>query len=144
MFCADVCKAQEQIQITEKLPDGSIILTVDGVKYRALTVTQLRQIQENKANLESCSEENSLLAQSSEKLKSALRLSEKNTAIAVAEKDLERKRGDEFKKLFEDERALRLSVNVPPKNKNIIEKILSHPVTQIALVAITGAVAAKK
>ena len=134
----------QEVQINERLPDGTLIITVDGKKYRALTVEQIRQVQIWKVGFESLTEENTLLRMQNKSLRESVELSAKDKADAAAELNLANERGDNFKKLYEDERALRLKSEQLPPKKNTLEKILDHPVTKIIVVAVVGVTAARQ
>ena len=131
------------VQILEKLPDGSVILAIDGVKYRAITGAQIRDLEAAKINLKACAEETGALSDKIGDLESKAALAQKNEQSATDQATLERRRADEYQRLFENELALRRSVAQPPKRQNIVEKIFSNPVTQVILIGIAGAVAAK-
>lgn len=147
LFCTLNSNAQvraEQIELIERLPDGTIVLTIDGAKYRALQADHLRKVAEMRVNFESCSEANTELIAQNNLLKISIQEVSNDAQLADSLAKLENRRADEFKKMLEDERALRIQAEKLPKKKNIFEKILTHPVTQIVLVATAGVVAAKQ
>lgn len=146
LFCTAISNAQVRepdVQVNLRLPDGSVILTIDGVKYRALTVEHLRKMQEMSVSFQSCVKENEILQLQNQSLKSLVEKVRQDAAVADAQTINERKRGDEYKKLLEDERALRLQAE-KLKKQNIFEKILNHPITQVVLVGTAGVIAAKQ
>ena len=147
LFCTSICQAQikaEDVRINERLDDGSIILTIDGVKYRALTADQLRKIQEMSVSFQSCVKENETLTQQNQNLKAQIEKTTQELMVADAQITNEQKRGDEYKKMLEDERALRQQAEKLPKKRNTFERILNHPLTQALTVAIIGTIAVKK
>lgn len=129
--------------IVERLPDGSLIVVADGIKYRAITPEHLRSVQTTKVNLQSCAEGNQVLIEKTDKLLLALQTSKESNAVTLEQKNLEKARADEFKRMFEDERALRQQAEKLPSKKNVFEKILNHPVVQVAIVAVAGIAAVK-
>lgn len=146
LFCTLSSNAQvrpEQIEVNERLPDGTIILTINGVKYRALQTDHIQRMIEMRVNLESCIKTNTVLVEKTNTLSEIIQKAKNETQLADMLANGERRRADEFKKMLEDERALRTQAEQLPKKKNIIEKILRHPVTQIILVATAGTIAAK-
>jgi hypothetical protein len=146
LFCTATCRTQvkqEAVQINERLTDGSIILTIDGVKYRALTIEQLRKVQEMSVSFQSCVKENETLTGQNENLKAVIQKKTEELLVADAQINNAQSRADEFKKMLEDERKLRLDAEKLPKKQNVIEKILNHPITQVILVGVAGVIAAK-
>lgn len=129
LFCTAICNAQirePQIELNERLPDGSIILTIDGVKYRALTAEHIRKIQEMSVSFRSCVKENETLSEQNQNLKLVFEKAKQDAAVADEQANLERKRSDEYKQLYEKERNLRLQAERLPKQKNFLEKVGSQ------------------
>ena len=54
------CEAQT-VKVVERLPDGGLILDVDGVQQRSLTAAQLRAIAEDRAEMDRLRREVALL-----------------------------------------------------------------------------------
>jgi len=151
MICCIVnCKSVDaqtgldKVQVLEKLDDGSFVLTINGEKYRAITPEQIRQIQAVKINFQACVDTNNNLSDKNLKLQLAFQQAKQDAAVGNAQTLNAKMRGDEFKQMYEDERNLRLSAEKLPKQKNLFEKILNHPVTQIITVVVTGTIAARQ
>lgn len=147
LFCTAICQAQikaEEVQINERLPDGSVILTIDGVKYRALTVDQLRKIQEMSVNYQSTLQTNEILQLQNQSLKATIQKITQDLAVAGTQISNETKRGDEYRRLYEEERRLRIAAEKLPQKKNVLEKIFNSPITQIVLVGVAGVIASKQ
>ena len=128
----------DKIEIIERLPDGSVILTINGAKFRAITPDQIRDIQVIKVNLESCTQTNSILTDKNEQLKIAISQTKQDAALASGERDNALKRGDEYKQQYEHERDLRESAEKLkiPKKPHPVVAILSNPTASGAIVSI--------
>lgn len=147
LFCAAHCRivraqsaVKSEIEITGRLPDGSLILTIDGVKYRAINADGIRRIQETKINLTACQDEKAVLTAKAETLGLETQTAKQDAAAAGEQTRLEAGRADDYKKLFENERELRLEaekLKTQPK-QNIILRILKQPAVAGAIVIIAG------
>ncbi len=135
---AQIAQASPDVKILETLPDGSIVIAIDGVKYRAISADQIRQIQEIKINASACQEEKSALSAKIETLKTELQTANQQTAIADAQTKDEHARAEEFKGLFEKERELRQAsekIKTPRKPNHVIQ-ILSQPILVGAVIVV--------
>ena len=142
-----MCFAQrsnaQTAKVTEHLADGSLIVTVDGVEYRALTAEQMRKVQEIKLARDAAIAENAVLKEQLAAQIARFSVVDRQRELAETQISLEQKRSDEFRRLFENEKALRLeSEKLRPKT-TAIERILKHPAVQVAIVAVSVITAAR-
>lgn len=141
-FAASFSIAQV-VEVEERLPDGSVLVTIDGVRYRALPAELLRKVVETRVELDACDTELDIVRERSETLQKAFDTSRRDAALAAEQIGFERRRGDEYKRLFEAERELRLAAERLPGKKNVFEKIFGNRFLQMAIVGTAAVVAAK-
>jgi hypothetical protein len=136
--------AQQELppaRVVEALPDGGYVVEIAGVKYRAVTDDQLREIQARKLELTNCSQERSLLEDEIGKLKTALALAQKDAQLADAQAAVERERAGRFQALFEGEQALRLQAE-QLVHRGRVSRFFDNPWVQVAIKVGLPAVAA--
>src|ERR1051325_8929838 len=107
IFCAATSNAQS-ITIKEKLPNGELILLVDGVEQRTITADHAREITQRKIDLEAMTAERDLLKQKATNLQAVIDLMTRRSELDVHELALVRAERDSYKSLFEGEKDLRL------------------------------------
>jgi hypothetical protein len=139
-LCAgSLCKAQSPdppvnytATVIESLPDGGYVVEIAGVKFRAVTDDQLREIQARKLELTNCSQERSLVNDELGKLKAALALAQKDAQLANAQATIERERAGRFQTLFEGEQALRLQAE-QLVHRGRVSRFFDNPWVQVAI-----------
>lgn len=130
-------------KVTDRLVDGSLIVTVDGVAYRALTAAQIRKVQEIKIERDAAVTENAVLKEQLAAQIARFSNLDRERQLAETQISLEQKRADEFRALFENEKALRIAAEKLRPKTTAIERILKHPAVQVAIVAVSVITAAR-
>lgn len=129
--------------VTERLPDGSMIVRINGVDYRALTAEQMRKVQEIKLDRDAAVSETAVLKEQLAAQIARFSAVDRQRELAEMQISLEQKRADEFRRLFENEKTLRLEAEKLRPKATAIERILKHPAVQVALVAVSVITAAR-
>jgi ABC-type uncharacterized transport system permease subunit len=147
MFCVLMSlqtKAQTPaVEFVERLDDGSVIVTVDGVRFRGFNTAQMRELgrqriefEAGQAQLAATNEEKSLLEKRLQKSQQAFVLTTEELAETKAI-------ADKYKKMYETEQSLRQAAEKLPAKKSALNKLLDHPLTKLVVVIAAGTVAAK-
>ena len=132
---------EETAKVIEVLPDGGFVVEIAGLKYRAITDDQLREIQTRKLELSSCAGERSLLNQEVGKLKAALALAQKDAQLADAQATVERERAGRYQAMLEGEQALRRQAE-QLVHRGRVSRFFDNPWVQVAIKIGLPAVAA--
>jgi hypothetical protein len=123
---------EETAKVIEALPDGGYVVEIGGVRYRAVTDEQLRQIQERKIQLTACEQTQTLSDQEIEKLKTSLALAVKDAQLAMAQATIERERAGRYEALFQGEHNLRLQAEaLAPRGR--VSRFFDMPAVQFAI-----------
>jgi len=96
---ASICDGQTA-SIGEKLPDGSYVVLIDGVEFRAITGDRAVELAKQKVELAACRDEQV-------KLTTAYDLAKKDVTIAQQETKIEHGNFVRVMQLYEKERELR-------------------------------------
>src|ERR1044071_9196537 len=97
--CASICSGQS-VSIAEKLPDGSYVVLIDGVEFRAITGDKAVELAKQKVELAACRDEQA-------KLTTAYDLAKKDVTIAQQETKIEHGNFVRVMQLYEKEWELR-------------------------------------
>lgn len=133
--------AGDRARIVESLSDGGYVIEINGVKFRAITDDQLREIGARKLELNSCTQERSLLESETGKLRTALVLAQKDAQLAEAQAAIQRERTGRFQALFEGEQALRLQAEHLVR-RGRVSRFFDNPWVQVAIKVGLPAIAA--
>lgn len=144
MCFAQISNAQTaEVTVAERLADGSLVVTVDGVAYRALTVLQIRKVHQLKIDRDTAVAENAVLKEQLAVQIARVANLDRERQLAEMRLSLEQRRADEFRALFENEKTLRLAAEKLRPKTAVIERILKHPAVQVAIVAVSVITAAR-
>jgi len=140
--CAIRCEAQ-QARVIEKLADGSFVVSIDNVEFRALGADKVREIQKQKIDLDAATKTNGELQSQIQTQAQEVALLKKDFEIVGLQKesferDFNRAQADGKRnfELFQSERALRVEAGsfIPHgKTSGFWGKILDgldHPASQ--------------
>lgn len=97
--CGSICNAQE-VKVVEKLVDGSYIVSIDAVEYRAITGDKAVELAKQKINLQECRENEARQIQKVE-------ISDRDVVIANQQAVIEHGNFIRVMALYEKERELR-------------------------------------
>ena len=89
-----ICNAQQSIKIVEKLPDGSYVIAIDGVEFRAITGDKAVELAKQKVDLDACKK---ISAEKDIQIKELTLLRD----LAEAQKALVQQKADSFKADFD-------------------------------------------
>jgi hypothetical protein len=130
IFCVGLCNANAQeSRIGEKLPDGDYIVIINGVEYRAITADQVRQIAEDRLELDKLRRKFDQLQQLTEQLTVEVSQITKDRDLANAMIAFEQQQKNHYKSLFEGEHSLRVAADKFKLGK--VTKFFDHPAVQI-------------
>lgn len=137
IFGGSHCEAQspgvgETARVIEVLSDGGYVVEINGVKFRAVTDEQLREINARKFEFNGCVQERLLLDYEVGKLKAALTLAQKETQLAEAQATIERERAGRLQVMFEGEQALRLLAE-RLVHRGRVSRFFDNPWVQVAI-----------
>ncbi len=138
IFGGSRCEAQmpgageETAKVIEVLSDGGYVVEINGVKLRAVTDGQLREIHARKLEFASCAQERLLLDDEVGKLKAALTVAQKETQLAEAQATIERERAGRIQAMFEGEQALRLQAE-RLVHRGRVSRFFDNPWVQVAI-----------
>lgn len=118
--------------VIESLPNGGYVVEIAGIKYRAVTDEQLREIRARKLELASCALERSMLDDEIAKLKAVIALTQKDAQLAEAQATIERERAGRFQALFDGEHALRLLAE-QLVHRGRVSRFFDNPWVQVAI-----------
>jgi len=143
MTCCVPTSNAQATRVVESLPDGSLIVEVAGIEYRALTAEQMRKIQAMKAELKLVSDENETLTASIAAANAKAAALSRSVELANENVSLNEKRADEFRRKFEGEQQLRLAAEKLISRPNALDRFLKNPAVQVAIVAVSIVAAVK-
>lgn len=97
--CASICSAQE-VKVVEKLTDGSYVISIDSVEYRAVTGDKAVELAKQKIDLQECRENEARQIQKAE-------IADRDVVIAKQQAAIEHGNFIRVMALYEKERELR-------------------------------------
>lgn len=130
------CKAQAVPVVVERLPNGDLIVSVEGREYRALTPESAKAILERKAQLDLVTRERDLLLSKVENLSRQLDVARREVEIADRQRAIEAERAEAFRAQFEAESAARKRSEELIGKRGRVARFLDHPAVKFAALAL--------
>ncbi len=121
------CEAQNLPTVVERLPNGDLIVSVEGREYRALTPESTRAILERKAELDRVTRERDLLVSKVENLSAQLAVARREVEIADRQRAIEAERAEAFRAQFEAESAARKRLEELVGKRGRVSRFLDNP-----------------
>jgi hypothetical protein len=98
----------QAVSVVEKLPDGSYVVSIEGVEYRAITADQARAISTRKVDLEMCQQKVTLFQATLSDLSNAVQIVRDAASKPDPQVTLLTESRDWYKARFQEEHDLRL------------------------------------
>ena len=127
------------MHVVEGMKDGSYIVSIDGVKYRAFQEARVRQFALDRTELLGLRSERDKLTANEMRASAIARKFQDELASADAETLIEAARADKFKTMYERENALRLNAEALKQPKFLFSSKFAKALVVVAAVT-TGAV----
>ena len=118
--------------MTETLPDGYIV-EINGQKFRTVNADQKRAIDADRAELARLRQETELLRAKTIQQQMLIETQRKQQEITEGLLNGQRAVADNYRKLYEGERALRERAASLIGKPSRLTRIFNHPVTRLAL-----------
>lgn len=130
------CNAQNVANVIERLPNGDLIVDVEGKEYRAITPESAKAILERKAQLDLVTRERDLLLSKVENLSRQLDVARREVEIADRQRTIEAERADAFRAQCEAESAARKRSEELIGKRGRVARFLDHPAVKFFALAL--------
>ncbi len=131
LIFAGVTEAQTA-SVKEKLPDGSFIVAIEGVDYKAVSADTVRDILKSGEDLDRCTRARGALNKQIALYEDNLTLLKKDRDLADTQAQLERERALRFQTMFNGEQALRVQAEKLYRPAGRVTRFFENPFVQVA------------
>lgn len=130
------CNAQNVATIVERLPNGDLIVSVEGQEYRAITPESAKAILERKAQLDLVTRERDLLLSKVDNLSRQLDVARRELEIADRQRAIEAERAEAFRARLGAENAARKRSEELIGKRGRVARFLDNPWVKVAALAL--------